>query len=331
MIHSLRRHLFIGLVGIAALLATSPIDAQSSKTPVIGFLNSVDPNAFKQLVSEFHKGLKKSGYVEGKNVKIEYRWALGDYERLSDLAKELVDMKVDVIATTGGLVSVRAAQKATTTIPVLFISGFDPVKLGLVGSLNRPGGNITGVSVYTTELLKKRLEVLRELVPDATKVAMLLNPNTVIAPIETADMIAATKALGLELVLLNAATAADLDAVFASAAKQNVSAMLGSADPFFTGQRKKIASLAAKYAIPTGYPWRVYAAAGGLMSYGPSIGEAYYNIGAYAGRILAGEKPSVLPVQLPTKFDLVINLKAAKALNLKVSPWLLARTDEVLE
>lgn len=331
MIYFLRRHLFIGFVGIAALLAPSPIDAQSSEMPVIGFLSSVNPNAFKQLVAEFHKGLKKSGYIEGKNVKIEYRWALGDYKQLSDLAKELVDMKVDVIATTGGLVSARAAQKATTTIPVLIISGFDPVELGFVGSLNRPGGNITGVSVYTTELLKKRLEVLRELVPAVTKVAMLLNPNTVIAPKETADMIAATQALGLELVLLNAVTAEDLDAAFASAAEKNVSAMLVSADPSFTGRRKTIASLAAKYAIPAGYPWRVYAEVGGLMSYGSSIEEAYYNIGAYAGRILAGEKPSVLPVQLPTKFDLVINLKAAKDLNLEVSPWLLARTDEVLE
>ncbi len=333
----IRRREFIGLLGTAAFALVDPAGAQSpqapqsSKTPVIGFLNSVSPKAFKQFVTEFHRGLKEAGYVEGQNVKIEYRWARGDYKQLSELAAELVNMNVDVIATTGGLVSARAAKTATSTIPILFIAGFDPVKLGLVGSINKPGGNATGFSVYTTELLKKRLEVLRELVSGANKIGMLLNPNTVIAPKETEDMIAATTALGLELVILNAANVNDLKSAFASAADRNVSALLVSADPFFTAQRATITALAAKHGIPAGYPWREYTIAGGLMSYGPSIKEAYYKTGLYAGRIIKGAKPGELPVQLPTNFELVINLKSAKALNLSVSPWLLARTDEVIE
>jgi len=334
MIPVMQRREFMGLLGTSALAWASPAAAQTqqqSKTPVIGFLNSVSPAAFKRFVTEFHRGLKEEGFVEGQNVKIEYRWARGNYKQLSELATELVNLNVDVIATTGGLVSARAAKSATSSIPVLFIAGFDPVKLGLVGSINKPGGNATGFSVYTTELLKKRLEALRELVSGTTKIAMLLNPNTVIAPKETEDMIAATKALGLELVILNASTVNDLEKAFASAAEQKVSALLASADPFFTGQRANITALAAKYKIPAGYPWREYTATGGLMSYGPSIKEAYYRIGHYAGRIIKGAKPGELPVQLPTKFELAINMKAAKALNLKVSPWLLARTDEVIE
>jgi putative ABC transport system substrate-binding protein len=335
----MRRREFIGFLGSGALgsgalawaTAACAQSTQASKTPVIGFLNSVSPAAFKRFVTEFHQGLKEAGYVEGQNVNIEYRWARGDYKQLSELAAELVSLNVDVIATTGGLVSARAAKGATSSIPVLFIAGFDPVKLGLVSSINKPGGNATGFSVYTTELLKKRLEVLRELVPGTTKIGMLLNPNTVIAPKETEDMVAATKALGLELVVLNAATVTDLEAVFASAAAQKVSALLVSADPFFTAQRATLTALAAKHGIPAGYPWREYTLNGGLMSYGPSIKEAYYKIGLYAGRIIKGANPSELPVQLPTKFELVINLKTAKALNLAVSPWLLARTDEVIE
>ena len=291
--------------------------AQQPAMPVIGFLNSASPGPFALLLSAFHEGLKDGGYVEGKNVTVEYRWANGQYDRLPALAADLVRRRVTVIAATGGTVTAQAAKAATTTIPVLFIAGADPVGDGLVSSFNRPGGNVTGVSVYTSELAPKRLELLRELVPKATKIALLVNPENAVDSQDAQNMM---QRAGLPLLTLSATVETEFEREFVSASQHGAQALLVSADPFFNSRRTQLVALAARYAMPAAYPWSEYAKAGGLMSYGTSIPGAYRQIGQYVTRILKGEKPADLPVQQPTKFELVINLKTAKTLGLTVPP-----------
>jgi putative ABC transport system substrate-binding protein len=275
--------------------------------------------------------LNAAGYVEGQNVLIEYRWADGDFGRVREAAAELVRRRVTLIAATGGTAVAKIVKTATETIPILFVSGFDPVQFGLVASLSRPGGNATGLSLHTTELVSKRMELVRELTPKAKKIALLVNPQGVVAKIETKELEEGTARAGLGSLVLHASADNDFESAFASAMEQGAEALLVSADPFFTSNRDRITMLAASHKLPAVYPWREYAAAGGLMSYGPSITNAFEQIGRYAGRILKGAKPADLPVQVPTKFELAINVTTAQALGLSVSPWMLARADEVIQ
>jgi putative ABC transport system substrate-binding protein len=321
-----RREFIAGLGGAVAWSVVA--SGQQSATPVIGFLNSASPEPFALLLSAFHQGLKDGGYVQGKNVTVEYRWADGHYDRLPALAADLVRRRVTVIAATGGTVTARAAKAATTTIPILFIAGPNPVGDGLVSSFNRPGGNVTGVSVYTSELAPKRLELLRELVPKATKIAMLVNPDNAA---DRKDAQTIMQKAGLSLLTLSATVETEFEREFISATHQGVQALLVSADPFFNSQRTQLVSLAARYAVPAAYPWSEYAKAGGLMSYGTSIPGAYRQIGQYVTRILKGANPADMPVEQPTKFEFVINLKTAKTLGIEVPPGLSARADEVIE
>jgi ABC-type uncharacterized transport system substrate-binding protein len=336
---AMRRREFLGLLtgGVVAWPRTAR--AQAPALPVIGFLNSASEAAFTRFVEAFRLGLNDERYVEGRNVAIEYRWAEGRYDRLEEYAADLVRRRVALIAATGGIQSARAAKAATSTIPLLFISGADPVRAGLVASINRPGGNATGVNVATSEMVAKRLQLLRELAPTVSTVAMLVNSISYTTEFEqkfTREMelketAAAARAVGLKPLVLDAANKSDLEAALDPALKNGAQALFVSADPFFTNLREQIVALAARHGLPAVYPWRQYAVAGGLMSYGPSITEVYRQIGRYAGRILKGSKPSDLPVQIPTAFDLVINLKTAKALGLKVPPPLSARATEVID
>jgi len=325
------RRKIITLLGGAAAAWPLAARAQQPAMPVIGFLNSASPGPFVRLADAFRQGLREGGYVEGRNVTIEYRWADGQFARLPELATELVHRKVSLIVATGGTVSARAAKEATATIPILFIAGPNPIGDGLVTSINRPGGNATGVALYTSELLPKRLELLGELLPRAVTIALLVNPSDAAYELETKGVEDAMRVTGQQMVLLGASAEGDFEPALVSAVRQRADALLVSANPFFTGQRAQLVALAARLAVPAGYPWREYADAGGLMSYGPSIAGAYHLIGRYAGRILNGERPADLSVQGPTKYELVINLKTAKALGLTVPPTLLARADEVIE
>jgi len=327
----MRRRCFIALLVGAAAAWPLGARAQTSAMPVIGFLNSASPAPAAPLVAAFHQALQRNGYTKGRNVAIEYRWAEGRYDRLRGLADDLVNRKVAVIAATGGLVTAQAAKAATSTIPVLFIAGFDPVQEGLASSINRPGGNATGVGVYTTELGRKRLELLRELLPGVAKVAMLVNPHSISTAIERRDLEEAARLAGLVLFVVEARAESELEKAFVEAAAQRAGALIVSADALFTSRRSQITALAAQHALPASYPWPQYADAGGLMSYGPSLTWAYEQIGEYSSRILQGAKPEDLPVQLPTKFELVFNLKAAKSLDLAVPPFLLARAHRVVE
>jgi len=283
------------------------------------------------MVTAFRQGLQETGHIEGQNVAIEYRWAEGHYDRLPAMAADLIRQPLAVLVATGGAASGLAAKSATTATPIVFISGTDPVKIGLVASLNRPEGNATGVNVLTSELVMKRLELLRHLIPNAKLIAVLANPINFATPTNLQDLQAAARALGLQLVVLNASQERDIDAAFAAVVAQRANALLISPDPFFFSRRDRILALAARDAVPAMYEWREFAAAGGLISYGASLGDAYRLVGVYAGRILNGAKPSDLPVQQSTKVELVINLKTAKAIGLAVSPTLLARADEVIE
>ncbi len=300
--------------------------------PVIGFISSSSASPgteFARLLTAFREGLNEVGYVEGQNIAIEYRWAGGQYDRLPALVADLVHRQVSLIAASGGLPSAQAAKAATETIPILFVIGTDPVQAGLVASLNRPGGNATGVSVFTTEMAAKRLELLHQLVPEAATIALLVNPNSYGSGKE--QMEDAARDLGLKLLFLEASVESDFSAAFAIAAQQRAGALWVTADPFFTIQHAKIIALAARHRLPAVYPWRQYAEAGGLMSYGPDLTWAYRQIGVYAGRILKGAMPSDLPVLLPTKLHLLINLRTAKALGVTVPRVVLAYTDEVID
>jgi putative tryptophan/tyrosine transport system substrate-binding protein len=325
-----RRREFITMLG-GAVVWPLEASAQDPAVPLIGFLNSASPGPFARLVDAFRHGLREGGFVEGRNVAIEYRWADGHFTKLPELAADLVHRRVSLIVATGGTVSARAAKEATATIPILFIVGPNPIGDGLVTSLNRPGGNATGVALYTSDLLPKRLELLEKLLPGAARIAVLVNPSDAAHELETKYVEDAMRVTGQQMVLLKASAERDFEPALVSAVQQRADALLVSANPFFTQRRVQLVALAARHAIPAGYPWREYTDSGGLMSYGPSITGAYHLIGRYASRILNGEKPTDLPVQAPTSYELVINLKTAKALGLEVPPTLLAFANEVIE
>jgi len=326
----MRRREFIRLFGGAA--ATWPLAARAQQTsaPVVGFLSAVSRIETAHLVAAFQRGLTETGFTEGKNVAIEYQFAEGHYDRLPAQAAELVRRPVDVIVASAPPAA-NAARTATTTIPIIFIVGLDPVAAGLVASFNRPGGNATGISLASGPLGQKRLELVREFAPKAKTVAMLVNPLGPDAAPEIRDMQAAAQANGLEIRMLNASTPSELDVALATLADHRAGALLVGADPFFMVRRKEIVALVTRQGIPAVYPFREFPAAGGLMSYGTNIANAYRQAGIYCGRILKGAKPGDLPVLNPTTFELVINLNAARILGLDIPPALHARSDEVIE
>jgi putative ABC transport system substrate-binding protein len=327
----MRRRDFIMLGGAAA--AWPPMaKAQQAAMPVIGLLDPRSPHVLADLLRAFRQGLKETGYVEGENVAIEYRWAENQMDRLPALAAELVRRQVAVITTTAGPAPAFAAKAATTTIPIVFIAGEDPVRLGLVASLARPGGNLTGINFLVGELTAKRLEFLREVVPAATRVAVLVNPaNAANAESTLRDVGPAVRAMGLQIQVLNASTGREIEAALATFVRERPDLLFVGSDPFFHSRRVQLAVLAARHTVPAAYAQRDYAEAGGLMSYGSNVTDAWRQAGVYAGRILKGAKPADLPVVQSTKFELVINLPTARALGLEVPPSLLARADEVIE
>jgi putative ABC transport system substrate-binding protein len=327
----MKRREFIRLLGGAAAMWPLAARAQRRPMPVVGFLNVASPGALRQQIAAFREGLKESGYVEGQNVAVEYRWAEGQYERLPELAADLVRQQVSVIVVGGGAQAELAVKAATTTIPIVFSAGGDPVRSGLVASLNQPSGNITGVYHFATGLEAKRLGLLHEMLPKATPIAVLINPNFADAENQLRDVQEAAARLGVQLVVVRANAESDFNAAFSTVVQQRSGALLVCASPFFNNRREQLVVLAARHALPTIYEWRDFAAAGGLMSYGTSLADAYRQVGVYAGQILKGAKPVDLPVVQSTRFELVINLSTAKALGIEVPPTLLARADEVIE
>ena len=326
----MRRREFIAYIGGAAAWPLAA-RAQQPGMPVVGFLNPGLPEPSSFLVVAFREGLEKEGYVEGQNVTVEYRWASGHYNELQTLASDLVRRHAVAIAATGGSISAQAAKAATTTIPIVFNVGEDPIKLGLVASFNRPGGNITGVNTLSPALESKRLGLLRELVPQAAIVAVLLNPSNPDADLQRRDIQAAASAIGQDLRTFDVGNESDIETAFAALVRQRADALLVGSDVFLTNRREQIVALAARYAVSTIYSFRSFAESGGLMSYSTNLVEVYRQVGFYVGRILKGEKPANLPIVQPTKFELVINLKTAKAMNVKISDNLLSLADEVIE
>jgi ABC-type uncharacterized transport system substrate-binding protein len=326
-----RRREFIGLLGGATAMWPLAAGAQQPKLPVIGFMSSRSAKDSAQLLQAFHRGLREVGYIEGQNVAIEYRWAEGRYERLAALAAELADRQVAVIAAVGGGPSARAAKAATLTIPIVISIGDDPVEAGFVKSLNRPGGNITGVMLFTSVIGSKRLGLLRELVPQGSVIALLANLATSSGQTQKRDVENVAREIGQQVMVVNAGSDEELEATFVTLAQNRIVAMMVGADPYFDTRRDRIIELVAKHRWPAIYQFRDYVQAGGLMSYGASIVETYFQNGIYVGRILGGAKPADMPVQLPTKFELVINMKTAKALGVAIPPGVLAITDEVIE
>ena len=327
----MRRRDFIAAFGGAAAWPLAA-RAQQPAMPVIGFLNPTSPYANADLLRGFHRGLKDTGYVEGENVTIQHRWAEGQYDRLPALAAELVRRKVAVIATTGGAAVAFAAKAATMTIPIIFLVAEEPVRLGLVASLARPGGNLTGINFFSAELAAKRLELLHELVPTAIRVAVLVNPaNATTMKTTLMDVERAARPLGLQIRVLNAGTSREIDDAFATFVRERPDALFVSGDPFFNSRRLQLALLAARHAVPASYASRDHPEYGGLMSYGTDITDAWRQIGVYTGRILKGAKPADLPVVQTSKFELVINAQTARMLGLTVPEKLLLAADEVIE
>jgi len=326
-----KRREFIALAGSAAVAWPLSGRAQQSARPAIGFLSSGSPAADAYLVTAFRQGLKEIGYADGQNVAIEYRWAEGQYERLSALTADLVHRQVSVIAAMGGNASAQAARTATSTIPIVVTVGSDPVTLGLVASFSRPGGNVTGVSLLSEALEAKRLELLRDLVPKAGVIAMLANLNNPSADFQLKDAIGAARAIGWQLHVLNANSETDLDVAFATLVQQHADALMVGSDAFFLSRRDQIVALAARAAVPAIYELGEFAAVGGLISYGPSFADAYRQAGNYTALILKGAKPADLPVIQSTKLELVVNLKTAKALGLTIPQSILLRADDVIE
>jgi putative ABC transport system substrate-binding protein len=325
------RRAFIGTIAGGLLAAPLAARAQQKAMPVIGVLSTGSPGpSSASSMAAFRQGLSEAGYVEGQNVAIEYRWAEGHYDRLPALAADLVGRKVDLIMANSPP-SALAAKSATSTIPIVFRSGADPVGDGLVASLARPGGNLTGVSFIADELTAKRLELLSELVPRVGVIALLMNPNNATAERVIRDVQEAARTKGLQLHILKASSESEIDTAFASLVQLHAGALVVGADPFLSGRREQLVALASRRAVPSIYAWREFAASGGLISYGPSLTSAFRLVGHYAGKVLKGAKPADLPVQQPTTLELVINLKTAKALGLTIPPSLLQRADQVIE
>ena len=327
----MHRRRFIALLAGAIALPCAAA-AQQKAMPVIGYLNPTSPGVAAPATAAFRQGLSEAGYVEGRNVAIEYRWAEGKYDRLPSLAGELVSRQVAVIVTGGATPTALAAKAATGTIPIVFVLGSDPVQFGLVQSLARPGGNVTGVTVLDVELVPKAFELLHELVPAAATIAVLVNPNNLLVEAQARGSQIAAHNLGVHLLVLNASSQSEIDAAFITLVEQRADALLVTGEPLFFGTaRDQLIALAARHAVPTIYQFRQLTVAGGLMSYGTSLADAQRISGVYAGRILRGERPADLPVQQSTKVELVVNLKTAEALGLSVPPTILALADEVIE
>ena len=328
----MKRREFITLLGGTATVWPLAARAQQPAMPVIGFLNLASPDTIADRVRAFRQGLKETGYVEGENVAVAYRFAEKQNDRLPEMAAELVRQQVAMIAATGGIAAVLAAKAATTTIPIVFMAAEDPVRLGLVASLARPGGNATGINFFSNELVAKRLELLRELVPATTRVSVLVNPATA-ANAETTlrDVEPAARTMGLQIQVLNASTSREINAAFASLVRERPDALFVGGEPFLNSRRVQLVHLASRHAVPATYALRDYAEVGGLMSYGPNIADAFRQVGIYTGRILKGAKPADLPVVQASKFELVINAETARMLGLEIPPTLLARADEVIE
>jgi putative tryptophan/tyrosine transport system substrate-binding protein len=322
---------FITLLGGAAAAWPFAARAQQVTIPVIGFMSTLSRENILNPLAGFHQGLKEAGYIEGQNVAIEYRWAQGNYDRLPELAADLVRRKVTVIVASGGDPSPQVARTATQTIPIVFGMFGDPVKEGLVNSLSRPGSNATGVTIFGPAAITKRLQLLHDLVPQAAVTAFLVNPNNPNGKVEMTAAQTAAASLGREIVVLNASSESELDAAFSNMVQQRIGALLGASDPFFYNRRDHIVSLAARHRIPAIYYLRDFAGAGGLMAYGNSLTEMYRLVGVYVGRILKGEKPTDLPVAQSTKFEFVINLQAARALGIEVPNSMQLLADEVIE
>jgi putative ABC transport system substrate-binding protein len=328
----MKRREFLGVVGSAVAAAWPPAaNAQQTTMPVIGFLHGGSAVVFAQQVRAFQEGLRAAGFVEGQNLVVEYRWAEGGFDKLPALAEELVGRHVNVIVTIGGDIVARAAMKATSSIPIVFMVGQDVIRSGLVASLNRPGGNATGVTVFVPVLVPKQMELLHLIVPNAAEIAVLENPNNLTVLPDPPDLEAAARANGMEVLLLKATTAETIDAAFVTATSRHAGALLVTGDVFFTSQREQIVTLAARHALPTIYTFRENVVAGGLLSYGNSLNETVGLAAGYVARLLRGEKPADLPVIQPTKFELVLNLKTAKSLGLEIPAKVLALADEVIE
>ena len=328
----MRRRDFIKVVGSLAAAWPLAARAQQPAMPVIGFLSSRSPGESTSVVAAFRQGLRETGFIEGQNLGIAFRWAEGHYDRLPALASELVSLPLTLLFAAGGTPSAFAAKGATSTIPVVFSAVSDPVEIGLVPSLNQPGGNLTGMGIFNASLGTKRLELMKELMPNAGVIGYLLNPASGRkSETESKSVVAAARALGVDVRILNAKSESELESAFAGLQGQRIGALVVSGEPFFDSQRERIVGLAAKYAVSTIYAWREYVLAGGLMSYGTDLPESYRQAAIYAGRILKGEKPANLPVVQPTKFYMAVNFKVAKSLGIEVPPRLLGLADEVVE